>query len=290
VRSAYAIEYDCLAPGQLRASLESKDICGLFFAGQINGSSGYEEAAAQGIIAGINASRGIAMLPPVVLGRAQAYIGVLIDDLVTKDNPEPYRMMTARAEYRLLLRQDNADLRLSELGLEIGLISGARHDRLLRKKQQIESELDRLSKTVVGASESVNIFLAEHGASTLQSGVTLAELLRRPELTYESLAAIDTGRQPLPQDVTEQVEIAIKYRGYIDRQLRQVEAAAKTENRRIPSGVDYGGISSLRLEARAKLSQLRPETLGQASRISGVTPADVAVLNIYIEKMGREQR
>ena len=284
VRNAYAIMYDCLDPMQLKASLECKFIRGLFSAGQSNGSSGYEEAAAQGLIAGINAARMIHGQEAVVLKRSEAYIGVLIDDLVTKENTEPYRMMTSRAEYRLLLRQDNADLRLTELGHEIGLISEERYRKLLAKKDAIAAEIRRTEHTVIAPTEKVQALLSSHFSTPLKSGITLAELIRRPELGYQILAPVDPERPELSEDICEQVEISLKYEGYIARQAAQVEHFLKLERRRIPAELDYTDVGSLRIEARQKLEKFRPETLGQASRIAGVSPADVAVLQVYLEK------
>lgn len=285
IRNAYAIEYDCINATQLKPSLEFKAIKGLFSAGQFNGSSGYEEAAAQGLIAGINASRKLQGKEPLVLDRSQAYIGVLIDDLVTKETSEPYRMMTSRAEYRLLLRQDNADLRLSKIGFEAGLISRERYEKLLQKEEMIEKEIKRLSRVNVGASKDVQKLLSECKSTELKSSATMAELIRRPELTYDMLASIDPDRLEYPEDVREQVNINIKYEGYIKRQLSQVKQFKRLEKKKIPEGIQYEEIGNLRIEAVQKLSKIRPASIGQASRISGVSPADISVLLIYLEQL-----
>ena len=284
VRNAYAIEYDCINSLQLKATLEFKKIRGLFSGGQFNGSSGYEEAAVQGFMAGVNAAMEVLGREPVVLDRSQAYIGVLIDDLVTKENHEPYRMMTSRAEYRLLLRQDNADIRLREIGHRIGLVSDEEYQHLLLKVEQIEKEINRLKETGIGASSSVQDFLQKENSTPLRSGTTLAELVRRPELNYEKLAALDPERKPLPEDVKEQVNIEIKYEGYIKRQMQQVAQFKKLEGRRLPDEFDYSSVKSLRREAVQKLNQIQPATVGQASRISGVSPADISVLLVHLEQ------
>lgn len=283
VRNAYAIEYDCINPKELDSSLEFKKLPGLFSGGQFNGSSGYEEAAAQGLMAGINAAMKVLGREPLILDRSECYIGVLIDDLVTKENREPYRMMTSRAEYRLLLRQDNADLRLTKKGYEVGLISEERYQALLRKETEIEEEIKRVEHTNIGANEKVQAFLEKHGSTPLKSGTTLGELIRRPELSYEELAEIDENRPELRADVQEQVNIEIKYEGYIQRQKRQVEQFKKLETKKIPKDIDYDDVYSLRLEAKQKLKEYEPTSIGQASRISGVSPADISVLLVYLE-------
>ena len=285
VRNAYAIEYDCINPNQLYPSLEFKKIKGLFSGGQFNGSSGYEEAAAQGLVAGINAAMSVLLKEPLILDRSESYIGVLIDDLVTKENHEPYRMMTSRAEYRLLLRQDNADLRLSKKGYRVGLISQERYDWILEKERLIEEEIARVEKVNIGANKKVQALLGEYESTPLNTGTSLAELIRRPELNYEVLAPIDEERPELPDEVAEQVNINIKYDGYIKRQIKQVENFKKLEVKKIPENFDYDDVNSLRIEARQKLKQYQPVNIGQASRISGVSPADISVLLVYMEQM-----
>ena len=283
VRNAYAIEYDCIKPDQLYPSLAFKKFDGLYSGGQFNGSSGYEEAAVQGFVAGVNAARYVQKKEPVVIDRSQGYIGVLIDDLVTKENREPYRMMTSRSEYRLLLRQDNADLRLRKIGYEIGLITQEQYDYVVQKENLIEEEVNRLQSLKIGANKKTQEFLERHNSASLKTGTYMSELMCRPELSYEILAELDEDRPILPADVIEQVNINIKYDGYIKRQQKQVEQFKKIENKKIPVDIDYDDIGSLRLEARQKLTKYRPLSVGQASRISGVSPADISVLLIYLE-------
>ena len=290
IRNAYAIEYDCINPNQLKLSLEFRNIQGLFSGGQFNGSSGYEEAAAQGIIAGINAAQYVKGKEPLILDRSESYIGVLIDDLVTKESFEPYRMMTSRAEYRLLLRQDNADIRLTKYGHDIGLISDERYERLQNKIKLIDEEIERVKGVNIGTNEQVQKLLLENGSTELLTGVTLAELIKRPELSYELLAPIDKHRPELPWDVRQQVNINLKYEGYISRQLRQVEHFKKLEKKIIPEGLDYYEINGLRKEAMQKLDKFNPRSIGQASRISGVSPADISVLLVYLESYRRNKQ
>lgn len=290
MRTGYAIEYDCINPMQLKHSLELKAIEGFFSAGQMNGSSGYEEAAAQGLVAGVNAALKVDGRDPMIIDRSEGYIGVLIDDLVTKGTKEPYRMMTSRAEYRLLLRQDNADLRLTQKGYEAGLISSGRYERFAAKKAAIDAELERLKHVYVGTSEKVQAILEKKGSTPLRSGIALAEILKRPELEYEDFTEVDTDRLDLPLDVIEQVMIELRYEGYITRQMRQVEQFKKLEKRLIPADINYEDVYSLRLEAKQKLEKVRPISIGQASRISGVSPADISMLLVYLEQRNRSHK
>lgn len=287
VRNAYAIEYDCINANDIKASLEFKAISGLFSAGQLNGSSGYEEAAVQGFMAGVNAARKVQGKEPIILDRSQAYIGVLIDDLVTKENTEPYRMMTSRAEYRLLLRQDNADIRLTAIGHEIGLVSDERYEYVERKKQIIADEVARIKQIPLGANKRTQEIVERYGSSPLNTGMTLDELIRRPELDYEKLKELDPEYKDLPQDIVDQINIEIKYEGYIVRQQKQVENFKRVECRKLSEDLDYQNISGLRIEARQKLEKFKPLSIGQASRISGVSPADIAVLLVYLSKEGK---